>query len=294
MQYVSAIFVDFDNIYGCLYRQLPSAAKSFANEPAFWLDALRNMRGNEQEETSHNFVVRRCYMNPAGMIQGDNEPFSRFRQHFVRDGWEVIDTPPLTSRGKTSADIQIVMDIMDAIAHFEHVGEYVIMAADADYTPIVIRLRKHMKKTVVYAATNTAVAYRAACDSIIDEKQFIELFHERDNGASAAATPVQIDTGRSMIIQAEIKLDDVRDKLQRHFDESGLDYNAPLPSIGHLLMNEFGKEISNDWLGYKTLRELVRHVEGAEVVVENRQLFVRIKRSPSAAATKTRATAESK
>jgi len=282
MQYVSAIFVDFDNIYGCLYRQLPSAAKSFANEPAFWLDALRNMRGNEQEETSHNFVVRRCYMNPAGMIQGDNEPFSRFRQHFVRDGWEVIDTPPLTSRGKTSADIQIVMDIMDAIAHFEHVAEYVIMAADADYTPIVIRLRKHMKKTVVYAATNTAVAYRAACDSIIDEKQFIELFH--DNEVPAAAAQAQADSGRSMIAQAEIKLDDVRDKLQRHFDESGLDYNAPLPSIGHLLMNEFGKEISKDWLGFKTLRELVRHVEGTDIVAENRQLFVRLRRSPPAAA----------
>jgi NYN domain len=282
MQYVSAIFVDFDNIYGCLYRQLPSAAKSFANEPAFWLDALRNMRGNEQEETSHNFVVRRCYMNPAGLIQGDNEPFSRFRQHFVRDGWEVIDTPPLTSRGKTSADIQIVMDIMDAIAHFEHVGEYVIMAADADYTPIVIRLRKHMKKTVVYAATNTAVAYRAACDSIIDEKQFIELFH--DTEVPVAAAPVQADSGRSMIAQAEIKLDDVRDKLQRHFEESGLDYNAPLPSIGHLLMNEFGKEISKDWLGYKTLRELVRHVDGADIVAENRQLFVRLRRSSPAAA----------
>jgi NYN domain-containing protein len=293
MQYVSAIFVDFDNIYGCLYRQFPSAAKSFANEPAFWLDALRNMRGNEQEETSHNFVVRRCYMNPAGLIQGDNEPFSRFRQHFVRDGWEVIDTPPLTSRGKTSADIQIVMDIMDAIAHFEHVGEYVIMAADADYTPIVIRLRKHMKKTVVYAATNTAVAYRAACDSIIDEKQFIELFH--DTEVPVAGAPVQADSGRSMIAQAEIKLDDVRDKLQRHFEESGLDYNAPLPSIGHLLMNEFGKEISKDWLGYKTLRELVRHVDGADIVAENRQLFVRLRRSsPAAALVRARGTVETR
>jgi hypothetical protein len=49
-------------------------------------------------------------------------------------------------------------------------------------------------------------------------------------------------------------------------------------------MNEFGKEISKDWLGFKTLRELVRHVEGTDIVAENRQLFVRLRRSPPAAA----------
>jgi len=105
-------------------------------------------------------------MNPSGRIL-NSDYFSKFRQSFVRDGWEVIDTPPLTNQGKTSADTHIVMDVLDAVTQFPHVTEYVIMAADADYTPLVIRLRKHLKTTVVYGATAMSVAYRAACDSLL-------------------------------------------------------------------------------------------------------------------------------
>src|SRR5215475_1349506 len=126
MKYVSAIFVDFDNVYSSLYKQSSKAAKAFANDPAFWLDAPQNMRGSETDDTTHNFVIRRCYMNPSGRIPTDKETFfSRFRQPFVRDGWEVIDTPPLTNQGKTSADIHIVMDVLDAVTHYPHVDEYV-------------------------------------------------------------------------------------------------------------------------------------------------------------------------
>ena len=72
------------------------------------------------------------------------------------------------------------MDVLDSVTRYPHVDEYVIMAADADYTPLVIRLRKHMKTTVVYAAMETSVAYRAACDSIIDERSMLEIL-EHDN-----------------------------------------------------------------------------------------------------------------
>jgi hypothetical protein len=50
-------------------------------------------------------------MNPSGKV-GTSDYFSKFRQSFVRDGWEVIDTPPLTNQGKTSADTHIVMDVL--------------------------------------------------------------------------------------------------------------------------------------------------------------------------------------
>jgi len=66
-------------------------------------------------------------MNPVGKILKDSGSFSQYRQLFVRDGWEVIDTPPLANRGKTSADIHIVIDVMDAIQQFPHIDEYVIM-----------------------------------------------------------------------------------------------------------------------------------------------------------------------
>ena len=179
-KYISGIFLDFDNVFGSLFKQSADAAREFANNPAGWLRAFRDMRASESEETSHNFVIRRCYMNPSGKV-GVGDYFSRFRQAFVREGWEVIDTPPLTNQGKTSADTHIVMDVLDSVTHYPRVDEYVIMAADADYTPLVIRLRKHMKTTVVYAATATSVAYRAACDSIIDERSLLEILEQNDD-----------------------------------------------------------------------------------------------------------------
>src|SRR5947209_5638309 len=104
IKYVSGIFLDFDNVYGSLFRKSKDAAYEFATDPANWLNAFRGMRANEPEETDHNFVIRRCYLNPSGWIPGGKQAFSTFRQNFVRDGWEVVDTPPLTNQGKTSAD----------------------------------------------------------------------------------------------------------------------------------------------------------------------------------------------
>ena len=72
---------------------------------------------------------------------------------------------------------------MDAIQQFPHIDEYVIMAADADFTPLVIRLRKYMKRTVVYAARSTSAAYRQACDAQIEEADLIELFDEPEDDA---------------------------------------------------------------------------------------------------------------
>ena len=178
-KYISGIFLDFDNVFSSLFKQSKDAAKEFATDPAHWLGAFQGMRGSEVEDTSQNFVIRRCYMNPVGRVQ-NSAPYSAYRQSFVRDRWEVIDTPPLTNQGKTSADTHIVMDVLDSVARYPHVDEYVIMAADADYTPLVIRLRKHMKTTIVYAAKETSVAYRAACDFIIDERNT-----QPDTGATA-------------------------------------------------------------------------------------------------------------
>jgi hypothetical protein len=159
IEYVSGIFLDFDNIFSSLYSQDSSVAEDFASSPAYWLGAMATMGGDEDEDVRHRWVVRRCYMNPSGRIYkgnaADSVYFSKYRQNFVRDGWEVIDTPPLTKGGKTSADIHIVMDVMDAITLYPHVSEYMIMAADADYTPLVIRLRKHMKRTVITSRMRT-------------------------------------------------------------------------------------------------------------------------------------------
>ena len=262
-QYISGIFLDFDNVFGSLHASSVEAAINFASDPRSWLSTFSGMRGNESQGSSHKFVIRRCYMNPSGRIKGStvSEYFSKYRQQFVRDGWEVIDTPQLTSRGKTSADIHIVMDVLDAVLHYPHVQEYIIMAADADYTPLVTRLRKHMKATVVYQAKATAAAYTAACNSVIGETELIELLKGQDEEAIAQGKPAA-----PMVSMPPITPNRVADAVHRYFSESETGHKAHVASIGNMLRDQFGKDISEDWVGFNSLGQLLKklcnlHVE---------------------------------
>jgi uncharacterized LabA/DUF88 family protein len=53
----------------------------------------------------------------------------------------VVDCPPLTQRGKTSADVYMVMDVLDALEHKTEFDEFIILSSDADFTPVLLRLR---------------------------------------------------------------------------------------------------------------------------------------------------------
>ena len=111
------LFVDFDNIYLGLQREDPTAAEQFATDPGQWLRWLQeklplDYLGDSAGATRRKILFRRCYLNPS--------QFGRFRPYFTRSAFEVVDCPPLTSGGKTSADIQMVMDILDALGHATH------------------------------------------------------------------------------------------------------------------------------------------------------------------------------
>jgi hypothetical protein len=260
-EYISGILLDFDNIFSSLYAEDNKVADDFAKEPRRWMDALSTMSAAEAEETKHRFVVRRCYMNPVGKVPGSKE-FSEYRRNFVREGWEVIDTPPLTSHGKTSADIHIVMDVLDTVAMYSQVTEYVIMAADADYTPLVIRLRKHMKTTVVYASPNTSSAYRAACDSEIAQSSIIELIRQEDKSElmdeKDASTPPPL-------IAALTELG-IKERVDRYFAESAPGFRASVSGIGRMLTDEFnGFDPHSLGEGYSSLSQMLRKLCGLHV-----------------------------
>ena len=70
----------------------------------------------DSEPTERRILVRRCYLNPAA--------FQRYRAYYTRNGFAVIDCPPLTSQNKNGADIYMVMDILDALTHKTRFDEY--------------------------------------------------------------------------------------------------------------------------------------------------------------------------
>jgi uncharacterized LabA/DUF88 family protein len=164
----SALFVDFDNVYLSLRNFDRRAADAFAERPALWLDWLESGAHAALEDgvdpIPRRVLIRNCYLNPAA--------FSRQRSFFTRAAFTVVDCPSLTARGKNSADILMAMDILDAVNHPTRFDEFIILTSDADFTPVLLRLRAHDRITSVLTSTITAAAFREACDVSIDLETF--------------------------------------------------------------------------------------------------------------------------
>ncbi|HYO70788.1 MAG TPA: NYN domain-containing protein, partial [Archangium sp.] len=169
----TALFVDFDNVYLGLKRTDPRAAEVFAAQPARWLSWLESNPHGRIESGSpprtangrRDTLVRKCYLNPRS--------FSGYRHHFVCSAFEVIDCPPMTSHAKNGSDIRMVMDILDTLQHPTRFDEFMILSGDADFTPVLLRLRAYDRRTTVLAVSHAAEAYRAACHWVIAESLFI-------------------------------------------------------------------------------------------------------------------------
>jgi hypothetical protein len=195
----SVLFVDFDNVFFSLQSADKAAAKSFADDPRRWLDAIEsgalieNMPG-APFEGRRRILMRRCYANPAVMRY--------FRSYFTRSGFQIVDCPPLTGRGKNSADIYMVVDMLDALKHETRFDEFIILSGDADFTPVLLRLRAYDRASIIYSNAVTAAAYKSLCDGMITEERLIDLTSvesdldeaQSSNGAGTIAPPADAGT----------------------------------------------------------------------------------------------------
>lgn len=173
----AAMFVDFDNVYIGLRRLDPDAAEAFATDPGHWLAELES--GTDADgDFSRRFLVRACYLNPS--------VFSRYRPNFTRAGFQVVDCPSLTQQGKSSADINLVLDAVDALDADTRYDEFVIVSADADFTPLVQRCRAADRRVTIITASPAASAYRAVADSVITANDLAELVTVGGSGGSGS------------------------------------------------------------------------------------------------------------
>ncbi len=180
----AALFVDFDNVYLGLKRLDPVAAEAFAGSPQHWLSALETGL-DEDGEFSRRFLVRACYLNPSA--------FSQFRPNFTRAGFSVVDCPSLTQQGKSSADINLVLDAVDALSAPTRYDEFVILSADADFTPLALRCRAADRRVTIVTAGPAASAYRAVADTVITADQLAELVKDPEE-SSLDEAPAQAPT----------------------------------------------------------------------------------------------------
>lgn len=211
---LSAVFVDYDNIYLSLKRKSEEAAKRFAKDAAIWLKgietgALMSPTNTPAKGGPRRIVMNRCYGNPVPRRNAtdnstDMNSFPFVRHHFLRAGFEIVDCPPLTQQLKNSSDIRMVMDVRDYLTHDTYFDEFVILSGDADFTPVLHRLRAHARRTVIFANDYTAAPYTAISDSEVRESSLISLLLEGRIGdqviPGVAPADAQEETARRSII----------------------------------------------------------------------------------------------
>jgi hypothetical protein len=263
---LTTVFVDYDNIYLSLKRKNDDAAKRFAKDSAVWLQGI--ISGELITPTSsltaggeRRIVMNRCYGNPVPRRNAhdnstDMNSFPFIRHHFLKSGFEVIDCPPLTAQLKNSADIRIVMDIRDILTHETRFDEFVILSGDADFTPVLHRLRAHARRTVVFANDHTAQPYTAISDGEIRESSLLSLLLNshlersaapREIAAPKAAPVIDVEEARRATLTEVVNF--VRTAPQA----------VPLETLADRAVRIVGhdKTVGTSWGGYGSFRELL-------------------------------------
>ncbi len=139
-----------------------AAAESFATEPDKWVTHLSRNGG-----TNRRFLIRNCYLNPS--------TFARYRPFWTRAGFRVVDCPSLTQQGKSSTDINLVLDAVDALSNVTRYDEFVIASADADFTSLIHRCRAADRFVMVITSGPVASAYRSVADVVLEVDALVKM-----------------------------------------------------------------------------------------------------------------------
>lgn len=255
---LTAVFVDYDNIYLALKRKNEDAARRFAKDTSTWLKqietgALITSTNGTMDSVERRLVLCRCYGNPVPRRNNrdnatDMTSFPFVRPHFLRAGFEVVDCPPLTAQLKNSSDIRMVMDIRDLLEHETYFDEFIILSGDSDFTPILHRLRAHARQTIVYANDYTATPYTAICNGEIQEGDLISLLLGGQIEAGPEIEQVKM-IDHSSGTRGEI-LDEVINAIQSS------DKPVPIAFLADRAQRALGQEktAGTSWAGFGTFR----------------------------------------
>jgi hypothetical protein len=281
----SALFVDFDNIYSGLRQLDPATADRFASRPSEWMEwVMKSLALPEfaPEGARRRVLVRRCYLNP--------QAYQRFRPYFNKAGFEIIDCPALTTGGKTSTDIHMVLDMIDLLQHEAHYDEFIVFSADADFTPVLRKLRRWDRRTTVLAIGFPSAAYRASADLVIDQDDFVRsalhmhggdagLAKPERTGREAPATvpvaeapvPVQATALATSSVQVQepevstVVIDQIMQLVRRELDTS----QDPVlcTKIAAVISRDFGT-VAADWNGKGSFRKFMESLQLAPLILD--------------------------
>ena len=107
-----------------------------------------------------NIVVKKAYC--------DWDRYKQFKGVMHEASFELIEIPHVRQSGKNSADIRMVVDALDLCYTKSHVGTFVIISGDSDFSPLVSKLRENNKMVIgVGVKQSSSDLLVANCDEFI-------------------------------------------------------------------------------------------------------------------------------
>jgi hypothetical protein len=156
----------------------------------------------------------------------------------------------------------MVMDILDTLRDYEHISEYIVLSGDADFTPVLLRLRAHDRRTVVLPVGPAAAAFRASADRVLAENDFVDIaLGERtlvaEDESAASAEPEAITDHRALDPGLGSLRQEVLDEVRRIVD--GAPQALRLARVAHDVRAKFKAAIDEtDWAGTGSFTTLLR------------------------------------
>lgn len=263
---LSVVFVDYDNIYLSLKRKNEEAARRFAKDAGGWLRGIETGRLITSSQGINlsgprRILLNRCYGNPhprrnPADNSTDMNSFPFVRHHFQRAGFEVVDCVATTSQMKNSADIKMVIEILDLLKHQTYFDEFIVLSGDADFTPVLHRLRAHARRTVIFTNDHTAKPYSVVSDGEVRESDLITMLME-GRTEIGANTPQVEQAQRPNPAQLEQLAAGIMTEVASTVRAAG--QPVPLEALADRAVRVLGHDrtVGSNWAGTGSFRDLV-------------------------------------
>ncbi|MGI5925179.1 MAG: NYN domain-containing protein [Lentisphaeria bacterium] len=127
-----ALLMDFENLVIGLENNEPDVERPFAMD-----DIIRFL-----EQQYGRVVYRKAFADWS------NSKFRKYGQDLMRSGVEMQHVVRVGYNAKSTADTFLVLQAMDCVLHYPAISMYVLVTGDADFLPLISRLKATGRKVV--------------------------------------------------------------------------------------------------------------------------------------------------
>ncbi|MCY1252263.1 NYN domain protein [compost metagenome] len=143
----------------------------------------------------------------------------------------------------------MVLDIVELLQHEARYDEFIVFSADADFTPVLRKLRRWDRRTTVLAIGFPSAAYRASADLLIDQDDFVRNALGNDDDAEVRPTPPELNIPPSEAAENAFRL-----MRQTVAESQG---PVPLSRLAALILSKVDGMDASSWAGFGSFRGLL-------------------------------------